>query len=167
MKRHVHYESAFDACLRARGIPFVVVDEAKKASFREAKLKSFDFMVYSRGGVNWLVDVKGRRWAARGQQRRPAWENWVTQADLNGLKQWSEVFGAGFRGLLMFAYALAPDDAPPAEIVYAHGERRYVFAGVELERYSEHARLRSPKWETVNMPTRAFAAHVRPLQDWL
>lgn len=167
MKRHIHYEAAFDACLRERGIPFVVVDEAKKASFREARLKSFDFIVYSRGGVNWLVDIKGRRWAARGRQHKPAWENWVTQADLHGLKQWAEVFGAGFAGLLMFAYAIGPEDAPPPEVVYSHNGARYVFAGVELEKYATHARLRSPKWETVNMPTRDFAAHVRPLTDWL
>ena len=48
--RSVHYEAAFEAFLRDRGIPYVAVDEAKKALFANAKLKSFDFVVYSKNG---------------------------------------------------------------------------------------------------------------------
>jgi len=40
----------------------VAVDEAKRAAFRDAKLKNFDFIVYSSRGTNWRVDIKGRRW---------------------------------------------------------------------------------------------------------
>lgn len=167
MKDHVHYESAFEAYLRRSGTPFVAVDEAKKASFREAKLKSFDFIVYSSGPVNWLVDIKGRRWATRGGQRKPSWENWVTQADLDGLSQWQTVFGSRFRGLLVFAYVLQSAGTPPEEIVYRHKDQRYVFVGIPLEDYAAHARLRSPKWETVNLPAKRFAEHVRPVADWL
>ncbi len=100
MKPHIHYEAAFEDYLRSQQIPFVAVDEAKRAAFRDAKLKSFDFIVYSANTTNWLVDVKGRRWATRKGHRKPAWENWVTEADLEGLQQWQEVFGAGFRALL-------------------------------------------------------------------
>ena len=49
--RKVHYEAAFEAFLRDRGIPYVAVDEAKKAMFANSKLKSFDFVVYSQKGV--------------------------------------------------------------------------------------------------------------------
>ena len=59
--RSVHYEAAFEAYLRSRGIPYVAVDEAKKALFANAKLKSFDFVVYSKNGPNLLIDVKGRQ----------------------------------------------------------------------------------------------------------
>ena len=38
--RTIHYEAAFEAFLRSRGIPYVAVDEAKKALFADAKLKS-------------------------------------------------------------------------------------------------------------------------------
>ena len=41
-------------------MPYVAVDEAKRALFSTAKLKSFDFVVYSKTGPNLLVDVKGR-----------------------------------------------------------------------------------------------------------
>ena len=59
--RTVHYEAAFEAFLREKGIPCVAVDEAKKALFANARLKSFDFVVYSKSGPNLLVDVKGRQ----------------------------------------------------------------------------------------------------------
>lgn len=167
LKGHVHYEAAFEACLQAQQVPYVAVDEVKKATFRGAKLKSFDFIVYSARQTNWLVDVKGRRWVRRKQQRAPAWENWVTQEDLEGLRQWEAVFGTGFAGLLVFSYWIEPDADPPPEVVHAHRGERYVFAGVPLEVYRQHARLRSPKWGTVNLPTAVFARHVRPLRDWL
>ncbi|MBY0261661.1 MAG: HYExAFE family protein [Phycisphaerales bacterium] len=87
-RRH-HYERAFEAFLRSRRIPYVAVDEAKKALLPEnaelvveeagaaggrpvrSSLKSFDFVVYgegsgaaaSGGGLagNLLIDIKGRR----------------------------------------------------------------------------------------------------------
>src|SRR6476661_1686626 len=61
MDRNIHYEAAFEAFLRDRGIPCVAVDEAKKALFANARLKSFDFVVYSKSGPNLLIDVKGRQ----------------------------------------------------------------------------------------------------------
>ena len=167
MKGHIHYEAAFEDYLRSQQIPYVAVDEAKKATFRDAKLKSFDFIVYSVGQTNWLVDVKGRRWVRRKRHNKPAWENWATQADLDGLRQWQEVFGAGFGGLLVFAYWLEPAADPPAETVHTYHEQRYVFAAVPLDVYQLHARMRSPRWGTVNMPTAEFARHVRPIRDWL
>ncbi len=167
MKGHVHYEAAFEHYLQSHQIPYVAVDEAKKATFRDAKLKSFDFIVYSRGECNWLVDIKGRRWVRRRLGSRPVWENWVTQADLDGLRQWQEVFGAGFAGLLVFAYWLEAGAEPPAEVIHTFRGQRYVFAGVPLEHYQSHARVRSPKWGTVNVPIAKFAEFVRPIRDWL
>lgn len=167
MKPHIHYEAAFEDYLQARQIPYVAVDESKRAAFRDAKLKSFDFIVYSGSNTNWLVDVKGRRWAARRNQRKPAWENWATQADLDGLEQWEQVFGAGFGALLVFAYWLQAPTDPPPEVVHVFRSERYVFAGVPLAEYRLHARVRSPKWGTVSLPTAQFASYVRPLADWV
>lgn len=167
MKGHIDYEAAFEDYLRARQIPYVAVDEAKRAAFRDARLKSFDFIVYSTRGTNWLVDIKGRRWATRRAARRPAWENWVTLADLEGLGQWQEVFGPGFAALLVFAYRLDAEGDPPSELVHVFRGARYLFAGIPLDQYQTHARLRSPKWGTVNLSVRDFAAGVRPITDWL
>lgn len=167
MKRHVVYEAAFRDLLITRGIPCVAVDEAKRAAFRDVRLKSFDFVVYSQGTCNWLVDIKGRRWAPRRGKGRPAWENWVTEADIEGLSAWQEVFGDGFRGLIVFAYRIDADAAPPAEFSHAFRDASYVFAGVPLDLYREHARLRSPKWATVNVPLASFARIIQPIENWL
>ena len=59
-RRHIHYEAAFEDYLRSRGVPYVPVDEAKRAIFAGDKLKSFDFLVYPGGQRHWIVDVKGR-----------------------------------------------------------------------------------------------------------
>ena len=168
VKAHIHYEAAFEDYLRAQQVPYVAVDEAKKAIFRDARLKSFDFIAYAAAGDNCLIDIKGRRWATRKGNRKPTWENWVTSDDLDGLSQWQEVFGAGFRALLVFAYRLDAEGAdPPAEIVHTFRERQYVFAGVPLDDYRINARVRSPKWGTVSLPVREFARYVRPIADWL
>ncbi len=167
LKGHIDYEAAFEDYLQTRQVAYVAVDEAKRAAFRDAKLKSFDFIVYSARGTNWLVDIKGRRWAVRKANQRPRWENWATQDDLDALRQWQKVFGRDFAALLVFAYRLDAGGDPPGEIVHPFRAARYVFAGVTVEDYARAARVRSPKWGTVSMPVRAFADAVRPIADLL
>lgn len=76
-RRH-HYESALESLLRARRIPYIAVDEARRALLPEGSrlsvtaagtngeapgprpLKSFDFVIYTQPD-NLLVEVKGRR----------------------------------------------------------------------------------------------------------
>lgn len=167
MKDHVHYEAAFEDYLRARQIPYVAVDEARKALFRDTKLKSFDFIVYSAGGCNWLADVKGRRWAPRRTSGRPSWENWATQADLDGLVQWEQVFGDGFRAMLVFAYWIDHSLAVPPEIAHSFRGQQYVFVCAPLADYRAQARTRSPKWGTVHLPVAEFSRLVRPAAELL
>ncbi len=60
--RDNHYEAAFEEFLRARGVPYVAVDEARRSLLADGRsIKSLDFIVASPGGTSWLVDVKGRR----------------------------------------------------------------------------------------------------------
>ena len=72
----------FGAALRASGLPYVAVDEAKRAVFRDAKLRAFDFIVYAETGANWLVYV--------GQRRKPIVE---------AMRGWETTFGDGFKAL--------------------------------------------------------------------
>lgn len=83
-RRH-HYELAFEQYLRTRRIPYVAVDEARKALLPEdaptrlalpgadgtagTSLKSFDFVIYG-AGSNLLVEVKGRRVIRRTRRSR-------------------------------------------------------------------------------------------------
>src|SRR5512141_2066258 len=95
-KESSHYEAAFEDYLRRQGLPYIAVDEAKKALFAGAKLKSFDFVVYRPQGQNLLVDVKGRKLVPAKRGGTSAFQNWATREDIDDLRQWQEIFGDGF-----------------------------------------------------------------------
>jgi hypothetical protein len=162
--RNVHYEAAFEAFLRERGIPCVAVDEAKRALFANAKLKSFDFVVYSKNGPNLLIDVKGRQ--VRKGTGRGSFETWTTEQDVTDLAQWEQVFGEGYKAVLTFIYWI---DAPltPETGMYQHKGRWYWMMGIDLTEYRNHMRRRSVKWETVSLPAEHFRSLARPIDSWL
>jgi hypothetical protein len=162
--RSVHYEAAFEAYLRDRGIPCVAVDEAKKALFANAKLKSFDFVVYSKSGPNLLIDVKGRQ--MRNGSSRRGFESWTTEQDVADLMQWEQVFGDGYKAVLTFIYWIDPPLAPEPGM-YCHKGRWYLLMGVDLAEYRNHMRRRSAKWETVCLPAEDFRSLARPIESWL
>jgi len=163
MDRTVHYEAAFEAFLRDKRIPYVAVDEAKKALFANAKLKSFDFVVYSQNGPNLLIDVKGRQLRNRG---RRSFETWTTEQDVVDLMQWEQVFGEGYKAVLTFIYWIDPPLAPEPGM-YCHKGRWYLLMGVDLAEYRNHMRRRSVKWETVSLPADDFRSLARPIESWL
>lgn len=166
--RNNHYEAAFEAYLRHRAVPYVAVDEARRALFAEVRLKSLDFIVYSRQERNLLVDVKGRRFPSGGGRTRRLWENWATAEDIDCLARWEEVFGSGFHAVLVFAYnivearylRLFPDR-------FEHRARQYGFLAVVLNDYRAHMKTRSPGWDTVSLPGRVFREQVQPFHALL
>lgn len=162
--RSVHYEAAFEAFLREKKIPCVAVDEAKKALFSNARLKSFDFVVYSKNGPNLLIDVKGRQ--ARRSSASRGFETWTTEQDVNDLMQWQEVFGQDYTAVLAFIYWI---DAPvaPEPGMFEYRGRWYQMMGIELSEYRSHMRRRSAKWETVAIPADDFRSLARPIESWL
>jgi hypothetical protein len=162
--RNVHYEAAFEAFLREKGIPYVAVDEAKKALFANAKLKSFDFVVYSKNGPNLLIDVKGRQ--RRENSSRRSFESWTTERDVSDLLQWEQVFGEGFQAVLAFIYWIETPLTPEPGM-YQHRDRWYLLMGIDLNEYRNHMRRRSPKWETVSLRSEDFRQLARPIESWL
>ena len=162
-----HYEAAFETYIRALGVPCVAVDEAKRAISGTEGVKNPDFLLYPRLSTNLVVEVKGKQGKnARG--RRP-WENWVTTDDLNGLARWQELFGPGFRAILVFAYAEPPPPfpLPPGDGAFAFRNRLYRFWAVGLDDYVNHIRSRGPAWKAVAMARAEFRRRVRPLSEWL
>ena len=165
--RTVHYEAAFEAFLREKGIPCVAVDEAKKALFANAKLKSFDFVVYSKNGPNLLIDVKGRQARSRGSPgARGSFETWATEQDVNDLVQWEQVFGDGYKAVLTFIYWIDPPLTPEPGM-FEFRDRWYLLIGVDLAEYRDHMRRRSAKWETVALAAEDFRSLARPIESWL
>ena len=170
--RSVHYEAAFEDYLRAKGLPYVAVDEAKKAIFAGAAVKSFDFLVYSSSGANLLADVKGRKFpdAIHGRKRGASrvWENWVTREDVESLIEWEKVFGRDFQAVLVFAYWLqGPPQRSPFDDVHVYREKHYAFVAVGLSDYVTVARPRSARWQTLSVPAKEFSQLARDVTSFL
>ncbi len=169
MDRSNHYEAAFEAYLQERRHCYVAVDETRRALLGDVSLKSLDFIVCSEPGARLLVDVKGRRFPAGPDDRqRRVWECWSTLDDVYGLERWARVFGPGYQGLLVFVYhvlpeVVLPDDTP--DLFTWHG-RRYLTRAVDAEAYRRHMRVRSPKWDTVDLPGAVYRRLVRPFEEF-
>lgn len=170
MKSDNPYESAFAAYLRDRGVGFVAVDEAKRTLLGDADVKSLDFIIVGPENARLVVDVKGRKFPS-GSPTRPAktWQNWTTQADIDGLVRWAGVLGGGFRGVLAFAYRLVPPYAVPPGTpdTFTHKDATYLMRAVEVWDYRENMRPRSAKWGTVHLPAAAFRRVVKPFSAFL
>jgi hypothetical protein len=163
-KPAVHYEAAFEDYLRRKGLPYIAVDEAKKALFAGAKLKSFDFVVYRPQGQNLLVDVKGRK-LAPGNASLP---NWTTREDIDDLRQWQEIFGEGFRAVFLFMY-LWPDrpETAPLKDLFLYRDQWYGTLALTVADYREFMKPRSEAWGTVHLPTKEFRRMAKPFEEWL
>lgn len=160
MQRRHHYEAAFEQYLRARRVPYVAVDEARKALLPQssraddaAALKSFDFVLYG-AGVNLLVEIKGRRVSGPGAGRL---ESWVTRDDVASLSSWERLFGEGFAAAFVFIYWC---DAQPASALFEEffefRGRWYAVRAVRLSDYAAAMRRRSPRWNTVHLGAADF-----------
>ncbi len=177
-RRH-HYERAFAAYLRDRRIPYVSVDDARKALLPDGTpsrirspddsprraLKSFDFVIYG-AHENLLVEVKGRKIARRSRRgtARGRLECWVTREDLDSLRAWESLFGEGFAAVFCFCYWCEeqPPDGLFQELV-VHDGRWYAMRAIHLRDYLSRAKVRSPRWGTWDLATRDFEELSRPL----
>jgi len=166
--RSNHYDAAFEAYLRTGRTPYVAVDEARRALTADASLKSLDFIVYSQQGRNLLVDVKGRKFPTGAAGLGQKWENWTEEDDLTSLLRWQQLFGGEFRAALVFAYEIAePRWHAQHPQRWEFRQRTYAFYGVWADEYAEAMRDRSPAWETVSVPRRAFDGLRRPIAELL
>ncbi len=159
MIRHNHFDVAFEEFLRSHRIPYVAVDEARRAMLGQASLKSFDFVVVTPQGTRLLVDVKGRQ-GRSGVAADHRWrENWVTHDDIDSLIQWEAAFGPGFQAMFVFAY---PRRQPAAGVA-----SRYEFFALPVRDFAAAMRQRSERWQTVSLTAADFRRLRIPCLDLL
>ncbi len=171
VKRNNHYEAAFEAYLRDRRVPYVAVDEARRSLLAGGdSVKSLDFIVSPQETptpTNWLVDVKGRRFPA-GEKNKQYWKNWSTRDDILSLCRWEDLFGDQFGGLFVFAFNIVGDRSPlPPDELFEFRQALYGFVAIRLSDYLGHARIISPRWDTVAIPAAAFRRLARPVAQFL
>jgi hypothetical protein len=170
VKRTNHYDVAFEEYLRGTRTPYVAVDEQRRARLADVSLKSMDFIVTSRRYQNLLVDVKGRRFPSGGDGAGAGhkWENWATEDDIESLLRWQQVFGNGFRSMLLFAYEIV-DLRFARELgrAFPHRGRLYSFFGVWADQYHLAMHPRSASWETVSLPSSNYRDLRIPIAELL
>ncbi len=151
----------------------LLLERGKDGSQDRRAIKNFDFVVYgdqqSRiedafdGGAadNLLVEIKGRRLPRLrlkdGAPAKARLESWVTMDDVDAMRAWEGLFGAGYTAVFVFVYWC--DDVPPDGLfteVFSHGDRWYTLRAVTLRDYEAHMKVRSPKWRTVNLSSEDF-----------
>ena len=167
-RRH-HYEQAFEHYLRSRRMPYVAVDEAKKAllpsGMKLSCLKSFDFMIYG-SKTNLLIEVKGRKVRQGRSGSSGRLESWVTQEDVDSLLAWQGLFGDGFEAALVFIYWF--DSMPQTSLfeeMFVFKDRWYAMRALQVDPYSQAMRVRSPKWGTVDLSRADFERLSQRLED--
>ncbi len=183
-QRQLHFELAFEEFLRARRIPYVAVNEARKSLLPSItppggsiagpapSIKSFDFIIYGQGR-NLLVECKGRRLptprvarSARSTpgRRPPRLENWVTREDVASLARWERLFGAGFAAQFVFIYW---SDAQPPDGMFhetwSHRDTWYAIRSVAVRDFAHAMRTRSERWGTVDLDQSDFERLAQPV----
>lgn len=159
-QRRFHYERAFEHYLRSARIPYVAVDEARKALVHDdlapeiaapmaspeaqsASLKSFDFVVYG-PHANMLVELKGRkirlRTASGAAATATGGESAAGAGDPAHVRTASATIGRRSGGLL--AIAAAPDDGPNGAST-SPARRAAALAARELNRRHRTTRRRT------------------------
>jgi hypothetical protein len=166
--RRNHYESAFEAFLQNRRVPYVAVTEARRSRLPNGEtIKNLDFLVSPPGRETLLIDIKGRRFPS-GFRQPHYWKHWTTRDDLDGLTAWQSLFGVGFRGMFVFAFDVVADRSPvPETMLFDFRDHRYAFIGIRLEDFLNSARMISPRWHTYALPLREFRRRARPFEGFL
>ncbi len=170
MDRSNHYEVAFEAFLRDRGVGFIAVDEARRSLHGDVDVKSLDFIIVGPDTARLVVDVKGRRFpGGTAEKPRPVWQNWTTEEDIDGLSRWTARFGPGFRGVLAFVYHVTPPFAvrPDTPDAFEFRGQTYLMRAIDAESYREKMRSRSRRWGTVHLATADFRQLVQPFSTFL
>ena len=150
---------------------YVAVDETRRAFFDEEALKSLDFILCGPEGSRFVIDIKGRRFPTGQPGKPPAGLGMLvgSRRRREPAKVGRRLLGSDYRGLLVFAYHILPEIDLPEDTVdlWEWQSKRYLFRAIPVGEYRLHMKERSPKWETVTLPSSTFRAIVRPLSEYL
>ena len=158
-----HYEIAFQAWLNENHINFLEVDQSRRAFLARSKVKSFDCLIYTPAERIMIAEVKGRLFKGTSLEGMKSMPNWVTLEDIRGLIRWEDVLGDEYKAYFVFAYCLEKVyvDSDGQELFFCDG-KSYVFYCVSIDDYQGFMRLRSRKWQTVNLSSADFRCCAKP-----
>ena len=101
-------------------------------------------------------------------EKLAGFECWVSREDVDGLADWQRILGSGHLAVFVFAYQIENIDVDfDGREVYESSRGRYVFFAVRLDEYRRCMKLRSPKWQTLNLPAEKFRESAVQMQQLL
>lgn len=166
------YEQAFEDRLRDEGVRFARVDQTHRCLLGKDEVKTFDYLIFPRGGGRVLVELKGRLFRGDSLAGRRKLQCWVQREDVEALGQWQRRFEQerpGAEAIFVFAYQIekiAIDEDGLA--VYDVAGQRYVFLAIRLEDYRRCMKRRSVRWKTVTLSAEDFRSLCFPAERiWL
>ncbi len=152
MRQENHYEQAFLAYLKTKNIPYTATNETHRTTFKNAGLKSFDFIIYP-PKQKLIVDIKGRK--AKAGKNSIIYDPWIPEEDISALQSWQEIFGNSFKTCFVFSFLLPPSFSS-SPLIFEHKGKPYEFRAIYLDDYTPYLKTRSQKWKTKTIPTKIF-----------
>ncbi|MHC4758212.1 MAG: HYExAFE family protein [Planctomycetota bacterium] len=163
-----HYERAFENWLVDNRIRYLEIDENKRASFGQTRIKSFDFLIYPPNQKIIIAELKGRTFKGISLVNLKGFDCWITMDDVEGMVSWQEYFGKDHQAVFVFAYCIKKLDVDfDGREVFEYNSKKYIFFALKLDDYQKHMKLRSPRWETVTLPADKFRKYAIQMQKLL
>lgn len=161
------YEWCVIEYLKYRELHHYRIEDLKKFMDKneDESIKNFDILVPG-DDENVLIEVKGRKASGKNKLR---FENWVTGEDIQSLMHWKKKFGEHFLSIFCFVYKIDFDmpAANTAFTCFSANNMRFAMFGIELDKYIAESSLRSIKWNTFSLNSKAFIKHSRPFTYFL
>lgn len=166
-----HYERAFACWLGENRVPFVPIDQSRRAELGDLHPKSFDFLLRPGGPQRILVEVKGRTFGGVSLAGRRGLDCWITEEDAQAMRVWRRLFTRRHTedlAVFVFAFRLRqPDVDPDGLAVYEFENQRYLFFVIRAADYLRHMKRRSPRWRTVTLGAESVRGLTVSLETFL
>lgn len=175
------YENMFEKLLREKQLPYIAINEAKRAIVHGKKIKSFDFIVSSKNNI-FLIDIRGKQFPyGRGNREGEYWENWIHEDDLGGLEFWEKKFGSNkAKGLLIFPYKIKSRQEVEDEnklhkevnkfkCRFEFKNKSYGLVAITPDEYKKKSKIRSSKGQVhaIYISRKTFPTIAKPLNRFI
>ena len=165
MKPKNNYEIAFSLWLDEHNYSYRSVKQTDRLRVGELSVKSFDYVI-ERENRLYIVELKGRIFKGHSFYKLSGLQNWVTADDVSSLAGWQSVQGVS-GAVLVFAYLIEDyyADLDNNDSIESDGVK-YVFVAIDISEYQKYMKLRSPKWNTVDIAADNFRICVKKVSEF-
>ena len=164
------YEQAFECFLTENKLPFIWIDQSKCLEYSDGPVKNFDFLVNPESDSPILIELKGRTFKGTSLAGLKGLDGWATFEDVQSLSHWWTQFRkqTSAAAFFVFAFRFANIDIETdGWDVYDYSGEQFLFMAIPLQKYADTMKIRSPKWQTVNLFMENFRKQAIPIEELL